>query len=390
MAKVRGKGSVYKMERGKPRAKCRTWQLRAEIEGEFEGDEGYVKTRVFHGTYSEALDAKEEFVAAIERGEVRRERGMLFPAYAEAWLAERAAKVAYDTLQKNRCHIVCADMHLSKARIEEIRSEHLDAMYKALRNGESPSGRPLSGTYVRDISVTLHRMFRDAVKKGDADSNPCEYAEPPAIDTEERTPLPVDGIRALVDSLDPRKPMEFAIRAAVRSGMRRGEIVGLDVRDIDFEAGEIHVAHGTDSLGQQKDTKTAASKRALPMPASLKSDLRERMDAIEEMFAETREETGRPWPVLGDDTPLMCNELGERMRPHSVTRWWERHRDGYGCQGMTLHDMRHSYLTAMARKKTDPKVLQVLAGHAKYSTTMDIYTHVDMAQKHEAVEAMDW
>lgn len=161
--------------------------------------------------------------------------------------------------------------------------------------------------------------------------------------------------------------------------MRRGEIVGLDVRDIDFEAGEIHVVHGTDSLGRQKDTKTAASKRALPMPASLKADLRERIAAIEEMFAETRKETGSPWPVLGDDTPLMCNELGERMRPHSVTRWWECHRDGYGCQGMTLHDMRHSYLTAMARKKTDPKVLQVLAGHAKYSTTMDIYTHVDMA-----------
>lgn len=129
-------------------------------------------------------------------------------------------------------------------------------MYKALRNGESPSGRPLSGTYVRDISVTLHRMFRDAVKGGDADSNPCEYAEPPAIDTEQRTPPPpVEGIRALVDSLDPRKPMEFALRAAVGSGMRRGEIVGLDVRDIDFEAGEIHVVHGTDSLGRGRRTR---------------------------------------------------------------------------------------------------------------------------------------
>lgn len=40
--KVRGKGSVYKMERGKSRGKCRKWQLRAEIDGEFEGDEGYV------------------------------------------------------------------------------------------------------------------------------------------------------------------------------------------------------------------------------------------------------------------------------------------------------------------------------------------------------------
>ena len=56
-------------------------------------------------------------LAAIERGEVRRERGMLFPDYAEARLAERAAKVAYDPMQKPRCHVVCDNMHLSKARI---------------------------------------------------------------------------------------------------------------------------------------------------------------------------------------------------------------------------------------------------------------------------------
>lgn len=102
--KVRGKGSVYKMERGKSRGKCRKWQLRAEIDGEFEGDEGYVKTRVFHGTYSEAQDAKDEFVAAIERGEVRRERGMLFPAYAEAWLAVSATAKSAEraTLSRRR------------------------------------------------------------------------------------------------------------------------------------------------------------------------------------------------------------------------------------------------------------------------------------------------
>lgn len=389
--KVRGKGSVYKMERGKSRGKCRKWQLRAEIDGEFEGDEGYVKTRVFHGTYSEAQDAKDEFVAAIERGEVRRERGMLFPAYAEAWLAERAAKVAYDTLQKNRCHIVCANMHLSKARIEEIRPGRAPGCDV---QGPQKRREPFRQALVRNLRA---RHIRDAPQDvpgcgegGRRRLQPVRVRRAAGHRHGAAHPPPVEGIRALVDSLDPRKPMEFALRAAVGSGMRRGEIVGLDVRDIDFEAGEIHVVHGTDSLGWQKDTKTAASKRALPMPASLKADLRERIAAIEEMFAETRKETGSPWPVLGDDTPLMCNELGEKMRPHSVTRWWGCHRDGYGCQGMTLHDMRHSYLTAMARKKTDPKVLQVLAGHAKYSTTMDIYTHVDMAQKHEAVEAMDW
>lgn len=189
--KVRGKGSVYKMERGKSRGKCRKWQLRAEIDGEFEGDEGYVKTRVFHGTYSEAQDAKDEFVAAIERGEVRRERGMLFPAYAEAWLAERAAKVAYDTLQKNRCHIVCANMHLSKARIEEIRPGRAPGCDV---QGPQKRREPFRQALVRNLRA---RHIRDAPQDvpgcgegGDADSNPCEYAEPPAIDTEQHTPLP--------------------------------------------------------------------------------------------------------------------------------------------------------------------------------------------------------
>ena len=44
----------------------------------------------------------------------------------------------------------------------------------------------------------------------------------------------------------------------------------------------------------------------------------------------------------------------------------------------------------MAAKTTDPKILQVVMGHARYSTTMGIYTPIDMAQKHEAVEGMDW
>jgi site-specific recombinase XerD len=52
--------------------------------------------------------------------------------------------------------------------------------------------------------------------------------------------------------------------------------------------------------------------------------------------------------------------------------------------------MRHSYLSELARRKVEPKVLQQLAGHAKFSTTMDIYVHVDMEQKQQAVALMDW
>ena len=78
------------------------------------------------------------------------------------------------------------------------------------------------------------------------------------------------------------------------------------------------------------------------------------------------------------------------MLPHSSTRWWTRERKGLGLEGWTLHELRHSYITELARRKVDPKVLQTIAGHAKFSTTMDIYTHVDMEDKKDALKVVDW
>lgn len=390
MAKVRGKGSVYKMERDKPRAKCRTWQLRATVESDSDPDKTFSMTKVVHGTYSEAQDAKEEFVDAIKRGDIRRSAGMRFREYSKAWLEERREIVAYNTYLKYCDHIKCANLSLSKLPIEDIRPRTLEGAYRSLRAGKSPSGKQLSGTYVHDIHVTLHRMFRDAVKDEHIVTNPAEFADPPAIDTKKRKPMPLDGIVSLVESLDPREAGPFVIRSSLHSGMRRGEIVALDVGDVDFEGHEVPVYHGVDKLGRLKDPKTVAGKRMIPMPPSLERDFRERIDAIEEMFADTREATGMSFPVVGPDTPLFCNSVGERMKPKIATRWWLRNRGRLGYEGYTLHDMRHSFLSAMARKKVDPRILQDLAGHAHYSTTMDIYVHVDDEDKQQAMEVMNW
>lgn len=390
MAKVRGNGTIYKMERDKSGSKCRKWQLRITVENEINEEDTYLVTKVVSGTYTDAVDAKRALIRDIEDGCVFRHAGMTFAPYADAWLAEQAALVAYNTLRKYRDHIKCAKIHLSDMKMEKIRPKTLEAMYKALRSGESPSGKCLSGTYVHDMSVTLNKMFKNAVRDEHVPTNPVEFARAPALDTEERIPIPLAQIRGLVEALDPRQPGPFVVRSSLHSGMRRAEIVALDIGDIDFQGKQVPVYEGVDSLGRLKCPKTQAGKRMLPMSESLEHDFRERISAIGEMFAETRERTGLAVPVVGPDTPLFCNEVGERMKPKIATRWWARNRDRVGFPDHTVHDMRHSYLTAMAKKKTDPKVLQVLAGHARYATTMDIYRHVDEEEKREAVALMDW
>ena len=71
-----------------------------------------------------------------------------------------------------------------------------------------------------------------------------------------------------------------------------------------------------------------------------------------------------------------------------MSRWWSIDREGFGLDGFTLHELRHTYLTMLAMGGVHPKVMQELAGHYSSQITMDIYTHVNMDAKREAVEAV--
>lgn len=69
-----------------------------------------------------------------------------------------------------------------------------------------------------------------------------------------------------------------------------------------------------------------------------------------------------------------------------MSRWWTLARDGYGLSGFTLYELRHTYLTLLAESGVHPKVMQELAGHSSSQITMDIYTHVNLEAKREAVD----
>ena len=65
-----------------------------------------------------------------------------------------------------------------------------------------------------------------------------------------------------------------------------------------------------------------------------------------------------------------------------------KNRVKFGLEGYTLHELRHTYLTLLAMNSVHPKVMQELAGHYSSQITMDIYTHVNVGAKREAVAAV--
>ena len=85
---------------------------------------------------------------------------------------------------------------------------------------------------------------------------------------------------------------------------------------------------------------------------------------------------------------VCCNQDGKCIRPDHLSHWWCRHRKKYGAEGFTLHELRHSFLSLAAAQGVHPAVMMRLAGHKNPNITMQIYTHVNMESKREALDAM--
>ena len=92
---------------------------------------------------------------------------------------------------------------------------------------------------------------------------------------------------------------------------------------------------------------------------------------------------------LPPEMPVAANEAGERLKPHSLNVWWARVRSKYGLDGWTLHELRHTFLSLAAANGVHLAVMQKLAGHKSATTTMEIYTHVNMEAKRAAMATME-
>lgn len=390
MTKIKGNGTITPLE-DKPRAKCRKWRLRVSS-GQRDFNTGRYKqyTRCFSGTYREAQAALREFIDEIEDNQVTKRTNVLFGEYVDIWLAKRKETKAYGTWRRDVDRSNVARLHLEKAKLSEITPEVIEGVYKAILSGGTPSGKVPSGAYAHDVAITLGNILKQAKADGLISSNPCESVSPPTPDTKEKKALTFEQMTDLVSKLDPTDASQLAIRLSIRTGMRRGEVCGLSWGDIDFENKTISIVHSYDEIGNLKKPKTNAGTRIIPISDSVVSDLQQRKQYLEASFESIRKEFDLKYPVLEADTPVICNTLGERQLPHSVTRWWDRRRKEFGLEGWTVHEMRHSYLSEMARRNVNVKTLQVLAGHANFSTTMNIYTHVSLEQKREAVQVVDW
>jgi len=399
MAKTRGKGSIIQLDKGpdgkKQKSKCRKWRLVVSLGKDPRTGKYPQKARAFHGTYTEAQKALREFIEEIEHGKVVKKSAWTYNEYAQHYAEQRekAGELTPKALKSMKSDLAGLGFLIGHLKLQEITSECLESAYRDLRNGDSRSGRKLTGTTVVAYHKAASRMMDCARKDGYISVNPFDDATPPRTDTKEKASMNADEYNGLITKLDTKDGMQCAVLLCATLGLRRGEACGLSWGDVDFDDGTVFIQHSYDEFGNLKAPKTESGMRILPMPEFLADALKARKaHVLADLGGESEGTTVKHEDGTVDfkpGVPVCTDEFGDRIAPQPLSSWWTYRRKKFGADGISLHQLRHTFLSLAAEQGIHPSVMQKLAGHASPNITMKIYTHVNVEAKKSAIDAME-
>jgi len=192
-------------------------------------------------------------------------------------------------------------------------------------------------------------------------------------------PLENHELNTLLQTAKDRFPGLYPILlCAARTGMRQGELVGLQWGDIDFHGGFIEVRRGV-VLRQVTTTKSHKIRR-VDMSRHLQQEL-QRLKEVRQMEAMAEGRDLNPWVFL--------SPWGKRWDSRNLFRVWTSCLDATGIRHVRFHDLRHSFASALAHQGAPPKYVQSQLGHSSIQVTMDVYSHFFEKRSSEWVNRLD-
>ena len=232
--------------------------------------------------------------------------------------------------------------------------------------------------------------------------NPARRVKPPKVERKEARYLEDTEARLLVEKLmvEPIK-WRTVVLLLLYSGLRRGELCGLEWQDIDFDNQLIHVHQSSQyvvGMGTiEKGTKNFSSERVMKPPQEV-FDL---LKSYKAWQSTERLKLGDRWqnkiPIKDasgkveerKNNRLFTQGNGMPIHPDSITYWMIKFRKKHDLPEFSPHTLRHTNVSLMIAAGVPMRNISQRAGHAQLSTTQNIYAHAIKTADEKAVEAID-
>ena len=216
-----------------------------------------------------------------------------------------------------------------------------------------------SPTYLKTINNQLSAIFNYAVRYYDLKSNPCAKAGSMGKSkAEEMDFWTGEEFRKFIDSVMNKRLSYMAFMTLYWTGMRLGELLALNPKDVDLKKRTISITKSYQRLGK-KDVitppKTPKSKRVITIPEFLAADIKDYMDSLYDL-----QEDDRLFPIT---KYYLEHEMQRGIKESGVKR-------------IRVHDLRHSHASMLIELGFSPLEIANRLGHEKVETTLNTYAHL--------------
>lgn len=314
---------------------------------------------------------------------------MKLATFAETWMEQHCKKqLAPKSILENEKllrRVIAAMGHL---HMDKIKPFHIQQFYDNLAEDgvNEKTGGKLSNSTIMHYHRLLSSMFNCAVLWGIIFSSPLKV-KPPKVEQKEAAHLDEDQAAALLDALED-EPIQYKtmIKLLLYTGLRKGELMGLEWQDIDFDKGTMQIVRSSQYIPGTgiitKEPKNQKSKRVMRISDSVIAMLKEyRIWQIEQRLM-----LGDRWTDCGR---LFTTQEGSPMHPDTLPRWFDKFLKRRELPHITLHGLRHTCASLMIASRVDIRTVSKRLGHAQVSTTGNIYAHQIQSADAAAADAIE-
>ena len=333
---------------------------------------------------AEVARLRAEFEPPKEVGDLSSD--MLFADYLLEWLEIAKGRLAVATYSSYAAMIkkpVGPYFRQRNLTLRELEARHLQMFYSEMLRKVKPNT-------VIHYHAIIHSALKYAMKTDMVPQNVAMKVDRPRKNSFQPTFLDAEQMQKLFEIVKGTR-LELPVLVAAFYGLRRGEVLGLKWDAIDFNRGTLTIKRtvteatidGTMKIIEQDSAKTKSSLRTLPLVGSFR-----------DYFQKVKEAQELNKKVCGNcynyeyDGYVFVNELGDLMRPEYLTSYFPQYIQKHGCKRMHFHDLRHSCASLLLANGVPLKQIQEWLGHSDFSTTANIYAHLDYTSKLSSAKAM--
>lgn len=329
------------------------------------------------------MAARAEFVA----GEAAIDRDMPFSSYLVQWM-----EIARSTLKPNTAAGYASMIQNPIAPYFQQRGVTLGGLQAVdIQMFYTDQLKRVSANTVIHYHAIIHRALKYAVKTDLIDVNPADKVERPRKDRFTASFYDGNEVNRLFQAAR-GTPLELPVMLAAFYGLRRSEVVGLKWDAIDFENKTIAIRHTVTVCAEKgrrievaaDTTKTASSRRTLPLVPAFQTKLA----ALKEQQEKNRILCGRSYctDYLGY---VLVDAMGNRLKLSYISTAFPALLKRNGLRPIRFHDLRHSCASLLLKNGVPMKQIQEWLGHSDFSTTANIYAHLDAGSKLTSAQAME-